>query len=203
MKQETKIIIGGFSITLLVLVIVLFSMYKIYDSRNINEDLNNENKDNNTLVDTPTSKEDNNYTETNINTNKNNDNLNYDKANARIVTIYLFRGEGCPHCEDAIDFFNTIKNDYKINIEIYEVWQNTNNKALMQEIANKTNNENLNSVPFIVFDNGESLIGFGNSTETKIKENIIKLSKEEDTQYIKNIIDNFNLDVKKEELKKS
>ncbi len=199
MKKETKIIIGGFIITLLVLVMVLFSMYKIFDNREINEEVNNENNVYNTPNDNKTSTiiEDNNYSD------KLEDSLNYDKAKARIVSIYLFRGEGCPHCEDAIEFFNSIINDYNLNIEIYEVWKNQNNKALMQEVANKTNNEKLNSVPFMVFDNGEYFIGFGDSSKAKIKEKITELSKENDLEFVKNIIDNFALEVNKEEVKKS
>ena len=36
------------------------------------------------------------------------------------VTIYFFRGDGCPHCADAEEFFDTIKNDneYKDKFEI-------------------------------------------------------------------------------------
>ena len=28
------------------------------------------------------------------------------------VKIYFFRGEGCPHCADAEEFFNSIEEEY-------------------------------------------------------------------------------------------
>lgn len=53
------------------------------------------------------------------------------------VTVYLFRGEDCPHCEEALEYMNEHKDEINKNIEIvtYEVWNNKNNSKLQDEVA--------------------------------------------------------------------
>jgi len=67
------------------------------------------------------------------------------------LTIYLFHGNGCPHCAAEIKFLKELKAEYKdkINIVKYEVWYNENNEDLYSQI--KTHfNVNPNGVPFTV-----------------------------------------------------
>lgn len=70
------------------------------------------------------------------------------------VNVYLFRGEGCPHCEEAIEWFNdTLSNDeeYSNYYELvqYEVWYDQDNSELMSQVAKALDTE-ASGVPFIV-----------------------------------------------------
>lgn len=52
------------------------------------------------------------------------------------VTIYLFRGYNCAHCEEALEYINKHREEIGDNIEIvtYEVWKNSNNATLQTKI---------------------------------------------------------------------
>ena len=73
------------------------------------------------------------------------------------VTVYFFRGNTCPHCEESLDFINNNKDkiDAKIKIVTYEVWKNTHNERLHQAVAKAVGvpDKSLDSVPFIVVGN--------------------------------------------------
>lgn len=91
------------------------------------------------------------------------------------VTVYIFRGETCSHCEEALTYINEHKEEINENIKIatYEVWNNANNGTLQNTVAQKLgvdiNGDNY-GVPFIVI--GEEYIqGYaGVSTYNKIIE---------------------------------
>ncbi len=73
-------------------------------------------------------------------------------ANAKQkVNIYLFRGEGCPHCQEAEEFFDSIENKYSkyYNLIDYETWYDSNNADLMQKVAKKLGEE-VTGVPYII-----------------------------------------------------
>ena len=55
------------------------------------------------------------------------------------VDIYMFWGNGCPHCESAKIFFKDLEKDYPEYLELhsYEVWSDTENSALIAEIDEK------------------------------------------------------------------
>lgn len=70
------------------------------------------------------------------------------------INVYLFRGEGCPHCEEALEWFdNTLSKDeeYSKYYELvqYEVWYDEDNAKLMENVAKALDTE-ANGVPFIV-----------------------------------------------------
>ena len=48
------------------------------------------------------------------------------------VTVYMFRGGDCPHCEEAISYIKGHKEEIPENVEIitYEVWENASNSKL-------------------------------------------------------------------------
>jgi pyruvate/2-oxoglutarate dehydrogenase complex dihydrolipoamide dehydrogenase (E3) component len=54
------------------------------------------------------------------------------------VTLYLFHGDGCPHCEDEFRFFESIKTEYGdyFVLNKFEVWHNEENKKLLKQFAN-------------------------------------------------------------------
>ncbi len=93
------------------------------------------------------------------------------------VTIYLFRGDGCPHCQEFEEWLTTIEGEYgsMYNVKDYETWNNQDNADLMTKVAEarNENNEEL-GVPYIIIGN-KSWKGFTES----YKEAIIEQIKEE------------------------
>ena len=83
------------------------------------------------------------------------------------VNIYLFWGNGCPHCEDFLDFLEE-NTDYKdlYTLNTFEVWYNQDNYNLMNEFATALD-EDVTGVPFIVIGN-KSFKGFSSSLEEEI-----------------------------------
>lgn len=59
---------------------------------------------------------------------------------ARLVwaaDLYLFYGEGCPHCAEEDQFLSVVKTRYPdLKINKYEVWQNPENRRLMETVGN-------------------------------------------------------------------
>lgn len=90
--------------------------------------------------------------------------IKYDKNK---VNIYLFWGNGCPHCEDFLDFLEE-NTDYKdlYTLNTFEVWYNQDNYNLMNEFATALD-EDVTGVPFIVIGN-KSFKGFSSSLEEEI-----------------------------------
>lgn len=82
------------------------------------------------------------------------------------VTIYLFHGDGCPHCASETKFLNELKAEYKdkINIVKYEVWYNENNEKLLDKVK-QTLNVTSKGVPFTII--GEKYVsGYSESLGT-------------------------------------
>jgi len=81
------------------------------------------------------------------------------------VTIYIFRGSTCNHCEEALNYINDHKDEINENIEIvtYEVFENSNNSKLQDAVAEKLGVDTTAKdygVPFIVI--GDKYIkGYG------------------------------------------
>ncbi|MBR1817850.1 MAG: hypothetical protein IJ772_03270, partial [Bacilli bacterium] len=98
------------------------------------------------------------------------------------VTIYFFRGDGCPHCADAEEFFDQIKEDEelkdKFEIKDYEVWYNKDNQKLAEKAA-KAMGETLGGVPYIVIGE-KSWNGFTDAYGEEIKEQILELYDKQD-----------------------
>lgn len=67
------------------------------------------------------------------------------------INIYFFRGEGCPHCEEAEEFFDSIKDEYGkyYNLVDYETWYDSGNADLMKKVASKLG-EDASGVPYII-----------------------------------------------------
>jgi thiol-disulfide isomerase/thioredoxin len=76
------------------------------------------------------------------------------KVNATInkpVNVYIFSGNGCSYCESALDFFDSIEEEYGdyFNLINYEVWYNEENSSLMYKVAEHFGDD-LSGVPYIV-----------------------------------------------------
>lgn len=96
------------------------------------------------------------------------------------INVYLFWGDGCPHCEEAKKFFSSIKDEYGKYYELvdYEVWGNADNNNLMEDVANRLK-EQVSGVPYIVIGE-KTFSGYASSYDDQIKE-AIKTSYESDS----------------------
>lgn len=99
------------------------------------------------------------------------------------VNVYMFRGEGCPHCEEALEFFDTLSNDeeYKdlYKMVTYEVWYDEANSKLMQNVADALG-EQASGVPYTVIGK-KTFSGYAASYDERIKDAIKEAS--EDKEY--------------------
>lgn len=88
-----------------------------------------------------------------------------DNSDSKKVNIYFFRGEGCSHCAEAEEWFDSIKEEYSeyYNLIDYEVWYNTDNSDLMQKVAD-ARGEEAEGVPYIIIGD-KSWNGFDSSYE--------------------------------------
>lgn len=66
------------------------------------------------------------------------------------LNLYFFYGDGCPHCaKEEIFLEKLIKETPEININYFEVWQNSDNAKLLAEVSRKMNFE-VRGVPVLV-----------------------------------------------------
>lgn len=83
------------------------------------------------------------------------------------ITVYLFRGDKCSHCEDALEYINEHRDEIPENVEIvtYEVWENDENAKLQDEVADKLEVDKTNNygTPFFVVGS-EYIKGYGSGT---------------------------------------
>lgn len=91
------------------------------------------------------------------------------------VNIYLFWGDGCPHCKEEKEFLSSIENSLGnlFNLHTYEVWYNAENRKIMN-VFGAYNNKVVKGVPYTVIGE-KDFSGFSENT----KESIIKAIEEE------------------------
>ena len=83
---------------------------------------------------------------------------------AEEVNIYLFYGDGCPHCAALEDYLNKeYKNDKDLNIYKYEVWFNKDNQKLWKKVQDITGKE-AKGVPYFII--GDKLFQGYNETSS-------------------------------------
>ncbi len=93
---------------------------------------------------------------------------------AKEVNLYVFYGEGCPHCRDLETYLDELSNDnnYKDKFKVvkYEIWHNIENKNLMNSVSSYLN-ANATGVPFYIIGDFYK-VGFPNpaSTDEKVIE---------------------------------
>lgn len=70
------------------------------------------------------------------------------------VKVYFFHGDGCPHCAEAKEFFDSIEEEYGDLFELvsYETWKNDDNAEGLQKIG-EIREENIEGVPYILIGN--------------------------------------------------
>lgn len=98
---------------------------------------------------------------------------NYKEAD-KAVTVYLFRGAGCIHCHDFLEFLNefAMENGNLFKLRSFEVYNNPDNQALKKRIVDYFG-DRAGGVPYIIIGN-KTYYGFakddGSTIEEAIKE---------------------------------
>ena len=84
------------------------------------------------------------------------------------ISVYLFYGDGCPHCAEEKKFLSSIKDDYDdVEFIYFEVWYNSENSDFLSEVKDKLN-VTRSGVPVTVI--GETtFVGYSSALEGKIK----------------------------------
>lgn len=93
---------------------------------------------------------------------------NYKDASDKI-NVYLFRGEGCQHCHDFLEYLESIveESGKYFNVVSYEVWEDPNNSTLMDKALEFMGDDADSGVPYIVIGN-KSWVGYADSIKDDI-----------------------------------
>ena len=119
-------------------------------------------------------------------------------AKEKEVTLYLFHGDGCPHCAGEIAYLDDIQDNYEeLKIVKYEVWYNDDNAELLSKVEDAFGIKKKGLVPVTVI--GDTVIrGYGTGAPNRIKR-AIEFYIEND--YIDQVERIKNDEFKKEEVK--
>lgn len=95
--------------------------------------------------------------------------------------IYLFRGKGCSHCYEFLEYASSDlvkEKGNKFRMVTYEVWNNEANAELMQKVSDYFKDD-ASGVPYIVIGD-KTFNGYSNSMNKEIEEAIDKLNESEE-----------------------
>lgn len=118
-----------------------------------------------------------------------------DQDSQTVVNLYVFYGEGCPHCGKQQDFLRSLKTEYKDQIEVltFEIYYSPANAKLMESIGTELE-INVSGVP-LLFIEDQPIAGFGSADTTglKIRRAIEKCLQADCTDEVGQLIKNSNL----------
>ncbi len=121
------------------------------------------------------------------------------------VNVYLFRGEGCPHCQDFEEWIGSIEGEYGNLFELhsYETWYDQDNAELMKKVA-AARNEEAGGVPYIIVGD-KSWSGFADDWGAEILQAIKdEYAKDVDKRVdIASQVEGLGVKVEKEEKKQN
>lgn len=87
------------------------------------------------------------------------------------VNLYMFYGQGCPHCSKLELFLEDLSEKYpSLNVKSYEIYRDTENRELFQEMAESFNTQ-IQGVPTVFIDD-KVIVGFSNSIGQSIETEI-------------------------------
>jgi len=91
------------------------------------------------------------------------------------INVYLFWGDGCPHCETAKLVFKKLARDNGeyFNLIEKEVWNNDDNAYLLKSVSEELNAP-ADGVPYIVIGNKV----FGGISDKKVQDEVVKTIKD-------------------------
>lgn len=83
------------------------------------------------------------------------------------VAVYLFWGDGCPHCADQrVAMVNWVSTYPDIEIKTYETWKNSNNAAILEDLA-QAYGTNVEGVP-MTFIGNKYWVGYSAGMESEM-----------------------------------
>ena len=120
-----------------------------------------------------------------------------------VVNLYLFYGDGCPHCAEEEKFIDEyLKTEKSAKLIKYEVWHSEDNRKTWVKIQDKLNNHE-NGVPYLIIGD-EVIVGYLDGvTDENIKKYVNKYKN--DKKYedkVAKILNNEEIKTKKEVKKK-
>ena len=120
------------------------------------------------------------------------------KEESKEAIVYFFRGEGCSHCAEAEEWFESIEEEHgdKFQIKDYETWYNEDNSKLMEQVA-AARNESADGVPYIIVGD-KSWNGFAEEYKDEILGEIEKVYEQEVSERY-DVMNYLDSDSKKDE----
>ena len=99
------------------------------------------------------------------------------------INVYIFKGDGCGYCANALSFFEGLNDEYKsyFNLVEKEVWYDEDNSELMEDVSAYFG-ENVTGVPYIVIGE-KSFQGYTAEFDSDIKVAIKAGYENEDGSY--------------------
>ncbi len=68
-----------------------------------------------------------------------------------VVNVYMFWGNGCPHCKAQWETLEELKKEYPdFNAYGFEVWYNETNRDLMSQFAAAISDDSPEAVPYMI-----------------------------------------------------
>ena len=161
-KTKKRIILSLISVIIIILSVILYFMSSSMNQVKTHQE---ENKQNQISKNTQTNIEFLKMTEKDIKSSKNK------------VNVYVFWGDGCPHCKHLAQFFDSNKSELKdkMNLYTFEVWKDSTNLKFMKDFG-KFLGETPQGVPYMIIGD-KTFSGFAESDE-KTKDEIINLIKQ-------------------------
>lgn len=98
------------------------------------------------------------------------------KENDKQISIYMFRGKGCSHCQEFLNYVaNTLVSKYgdKFRLVSFEAWNDVNNSKLLNSVADFLGDQ-AGGVPYIVIGD-KTFLGYGSSMNSEIESAITTL----------------------------
>lgn len=123
--------------------------------------------------------------------------------NDKQVTVYLFRGQGCSHCKEFLEYLSgSVKTQGSMfKLRSYEVWENSDNNDLKEKVV-ETLKIDASGVPLIIVGK-DSFYGFDSSTSKKLEKAIKNEYAKEKSKRYDVIKEASKLQEKEEKAKKS
>lgn len=108
------------------------------------------------------------------------------------VNLYLFYGDGCPHCAKEKEFLSDLQKTYK-NLEIttYEVWYDEDNSKLLDKVKNAFNNDS-KYVPFTVIGT-KVYIGYNDNIASQIESAVAYYSENKARDVVYEVINDIEV----------
>ncbi|MBQ3475644.1 MAG: hypothetical protein IJH20_05700 [Bacilli bacterium] len=111
------------------------------------------------------------------------------------VDLYLFYGDGCPHCAEEESFLNEyLKDKDDIELHKYEVWHDKDNQEILRKVQDAINNH-ASGVPYMVIGNKPIVGYYDGVTNIQIEEQIEKTRKSSKfVDKVKKVLNNEKID---------